>query len=210
MVLKYKIKEEYIYTGAILILVILVFPFFFKMLRPNLKLYKTSLSEVLKKDKELKIRKATISQIQKLKQEISQIEDEYKSFIQKVILGPESSEAVRVITALIEGLKIEFFSFQPLPIQIQKIGLSTRKDTGFLKFSQETKGMDFFIWEIPVAIKIKANYANLLDFIKRIEDASRFISIKNIQITKDPTTPFVHNAEITVSMFSLPPVRGIK
>ena len=203
---KSKIKEEYIYGAIILIVAASVFPFFFKRLLPNLKLYAAVVGEVRDKKKQLQIRKETISQITKLKQEITEIDEEYKNFTQKIILQPGTFEAVKVITDIAKGIKIEFLSLKPLPLE--RLELASREDEGFSLFFQK-EGKDFFLWEIPIAIKIKSSYINFLDFIKKIEDDQRFLKIKNIQLKKDPSTALAHNIEVTISMFSLPIEAGI-
>ena len=201
------IKEEYIFIGIVSILSVFILIFFFRMGIPNFNRYRKLVKEANKRDKELSARKATIVQIDRLKQEINKTESEYKSFAQKVILEPGSLEAAKAITNIAEGLNIDFISLQPLALQ--RIDLYTPKETENKKVPRkaekaEKAKIDFFIWEIPVRIKIRGNYANLMHFIKKIERGSRYIKIRNIQIQKDPASPFVHNASITVSMFSLP------
>ncbi|OQX86010.1 MAG: hypothetical protein B6D55_06695 [Candidatus Omnitrophica bacterium 4484_70.2] len=209
MMLRAKIKEEYIYGGVILILVFLSFPLSFRILLPKFKLYKTFFKDITKKEKELRVIKSALSQVERLREEIRGVEDKYNSLMRKVVPRPESLEAIKIITGLIEGLKIEFYSFQPLPLK--KIGFSSGSDNERPeKFSPKKEADNFFIWEIPVAIKIKTNYANLMNFIKRIEGASKFVKIKDIRIAKDLAFPFAHDAQITVSVFSLPSLGKIK
>ncbi|HEC69517.1 MAG TPA: hypothetical protein ENI31_04470 [Candidatus Omnitrophica bacterium] len=203
-----KIKEEYIYGGIILILVFLSFFLSFRMLLPKFKLYRASFMEVTKKEEELRVKKVTLSQIKRLREEIRGVEDKYRGFMEKVISQPESLEAIKIITELIKGLEIEFYSFQPLPLK--KIELFSYKSDNkrLIKSSFKKEKDSFFIWEIPVAIKIKTNYANLMNFIKRIEGAPKFVKIKDIRIDKDLTSPFAHDARITVSLFSLSPLEN--
>lgn len=207
MNIKPKIKDEYIYLASMVVLGALILFLFFKMSLPGLKLYRVQAKEVGEKEKELGIRKATVQQVNKLKQEINKIDEEYKSFTQKIILEPQTFEAVKVITDIAKGKQIEFLLIQPLPLR--KLELPGRKDEEASKLMQkQVKG--FFLWEIPILVKIKSNYANLLDFIKKIEDDKRFLKIKNIHIVKDPSTPLIHGTEITISMFSLPETQALK
>ncbi len=212
MVLRSKIKEEYIYGGAILILVFLSFSFSFRMLLPKFELYKTSLKDVTEKEKELRVKKSAISQVERLKEEIRGVENKYKDFVQKVISRPESLEAIKIITELIKGLKIEFYSFQPLPLNKIELFTYDSENEGLVGFSsnKREKKDNFFIWEIPVAIKIKTDYANLLNFIRRIENAPKFVKVKDIHITKDTASPFAHDAQVIVSVFSFPPLENVK
>ena len=227
--LRSKVKEEYLCTGIIVIAAVLVLPFFFQSGLPNLKLYRISLQELDKRDKELKSRKESIQQLQRLKQELSRTEEDYNNFLQQVILRPGSFEAVKVITDISAGLKIEILALTPLTMQ--RMDFTSYKDAGFLKFfqpegsglasdsqsrqpggsglaspsqSHQEEGRNFFLWEMPVLIKMKADYANLLKFIQRLEEARGFVKIKRIQIKKEAASPLTHSAELTISMFSLP------
>jgi hypothetical protein len=173
----------------------------FKADMPNLKRYINLKKEAADKEKELNIRKSTVQQIASLNKEIAKIDQDYKDFTNKVILQPGSFEAVRVLTDIAEGLKIEFLSIQPL--SPQRIELYNRKDEAFMKFLQKEK-KEFFLWEMPVAVKIKGSYPKILNFIKRIENSQRFLKIKKIQIAKDKDTPLMHNTDLVISMFSMP------
>jgi len=198
---KHKIKEEYILSIIVVILATTAVFGILKICLPNFKLYRSLSREVKEKDKELNIRKTTIVQIKKLKQDIDQIDKNYTNFTQKIIMQPGTFEAVKVITDIAKGLKIEFVSIQPSALL--KLELSSHNDGGFSKFLQE-EGKEFFLWEIPVSIKIKGDFGNILGFIKRLEEGERFIKIKQFHIKKDPSLPLAHDADISISMFSLP------
>ena len=202
MILKLQgIKKEHLYGGIIFGLAVLILFFFFKISLPNLKLGQGLLSKTALRAKELKARKETLAQVDKLKEELRLIEEDYESFTQKFFLQPQDMNAVKVITELTTGLKIEFISLQPLALV--KLDMSSHKEAGFLKFFQKEK-MDFFIWEMPVMIKLKADYASLLKLVRRLEESARFIRIKSFQIKKEPASPLTHMLEFTLSMFSLP------
>lgn len=201
MEIKSKIKEEYIFISAIAVISGLILLSLFKADLPNLKRYISFKKEAADKERELNIRKSTVQQIASLNKEITRIDQDYKDFTRKVILQPGSFEAVRVITDIAEGLKIEYLSIQPLPTQ--KIELYNRKDEAFMKFLEKEK-KEFFLWEMPVAVKIKGSYPKTLNFIKRIENNQRFLKIKKVQIAKDKDTPLMHNTDLVISMFSMP------
>lgn len=195
------IKKEHLYLGIIFSLAVLLLFLFFKISLPNLKAVQGLLAQSALRAKELKDRKETLAQVDKLKEELRRVEEDYESFTQKFFLQPQDLDMVKIITELTAGLKIEFISLQPLALV--KLDMSNHKEAGFLKFFQKEK-MDFFIWEMPVMIKLKADYANLLELVKKLEGSSRFIKIKRFQIKKETASPLVHNLEFTLSMFSLP------
>lgn len=207
MAQKLKIKPEYMYVSIIIILAAFFVALFFKYVQPNFKIHLKLSASLKQRDKELKIRQATIQQIHKLNVEFSGIEEEYQNFINKMNLAPLSIESVKVITDTAEDLKLEFLSLSPMPLKKTRLIQSENKASEELL---RKKGLYDFIWEIPVSIKMKIDFANLSDFIKRIEEGKRFMKINSIRITKNPSAPFQHNVDMVVSMYSLPEKAGKK
>jgi hypothetical protein len=201
MAQKLKIKPEYIYISLIVILATFFFVLSFRWVEPNIKVYSKLSSSLKNMDKELQIRQATIQQIHKLNMEFSDIEKEYQGFIKKMNLEPAGMETVKVITDTAEDLKLEFLSLTPMPLK--KIMLTKLENKTSAELLSK-KGLYNFIWEAPLSVKMKADFANLLDFLQRIEEGKRFMRIGAIRITKDAATPFVHNVSLVVSMYCLP------
>ncbi len=194
-----KLKEEYIYLGVIGILVITLF-FILKLNLPQFKQYKKLANKIERKKNELKKRSWVMKEIKKLGGDIEQITHQFEKFTQMTFPEPDNSEILKKITELAKDTKIEFISFQPL--EWEKVVLVSEEKKRRQRLQGSKK--EFFVWKLTLRIKAKSNYFELLKFIKKLESAKKFFKILNLNIIKVNQTPFLHNVELEICLFSLP------
>jgi len=194
-----KLKEEYIYLGVIGILVITLF-FILKLNLPQFKQYKKLANKIERKKNELKKRSWVMKEIKKLGGDIEQITHQFEKFTQMTFPEPDNSEILKKITELAKDTKIEFISFQPL--EWEKVVLVSEEKKRRQRLQESKK--EFFVWKLTLRIKAKSNYFELLKFIKKLESAKKFFKILNLNIIKVNQTPFLHNVELEICLFSLP------
>jgi Tfp pilus assembly protein PilO len=190
-------KNRQIYFYIILSLCLLLSAILFlRIILPSIKTWSALKKEIQHKDKELQLRYNTIQQNQQLKNEIAAIEKTYGDFNRMFFVRDDMPAAVKAIADISKDLQIEFISLTPLPSQ-------KLEDP-----SLENEKPGFSLWKTPISIKIKTNYLKLIDFIKRIEKANKFIKVENLRIKKNPSTLLVHDVEMTVYVFSLQPEKS--
>ncbi len=200
-------KEEYIYVGIIIILIGVIIFSFFRLNFPHFKKYNALKTETKRKEKELKKRKAVIHEIKMLGLDIARIGRRFEDFNKMAFLKPDNVEVLKKITDLAKDVKIEILSFQPLEwkkVELNEFGEGGKKDRRRKKKRKSDGQKKFFLWELDLRIKAKGNYFELLKFVKKLEKAEKFIRINTLQVNKDSTTPFVHNIELKISVFSSP------
>lgn len=194
------LKDKYIYIFIIFLLSATTFIFFFKANLPVIMSYGKMAKYVDRKEKKLIVRKAAANQIYKLEQEIGRMEIDSMSFVKIFCLRPETSRVIKAITELSRELKISFVSLQPFSAQKREI-IPEKKEAYFFF---EKEGLSFFLWEMPIAIKMKIGYFSFLEFIERLETGEKFVKIDNFCIKKASSNFFIQDVNIKISMFSLP------
>lgn len=161
--------------------------FFFRGVLPRVNTFFNLKKELERREIELKRLYDTVRQNQILKQEIAESEEAYGSLNNMLFLPNDVSGAVKEIANISQDLQIDFISLAPQSAKL-------------IKSSAE---VGFSLWETPISIKIKTSYAKLLDFVKRIEDSVKFIKIESFQVRKNPSTLLVHDAQMTLCVYSL-------
>jgi len=155
---------------------------------PSIKAWQALKKEAALKEGELQHRYDTLKEIQKLKQDIPAIEKTYADFYKKFFPRGDISHAIKEIADTSSDLQIEFTSLTPLQA---------------IKLGETSLGKNLSLWSIPISIKIKTDYAKLIDFIKRIENGRKFMKVENLSIRKNASTLLMHDIEMTVYVFSL-------
>ena len=56
--------------------------------------------------------------------------------------------------------------------------------------------------ELPVQVKLRCGYYDLVDFLKKIEQADQLMKISNIQVKNNPSHNWEHTVEFAISAFS--------
>lgn len=159
----------------------------FRGIYPGINSWFRLRKELAQKKTELKRRYNTAEENQRLAQEIAKIEKDYGEFNAMLFPPNDVSGAVKEIAKISQDLQIEFISLVPLSARV----------------ASSSPEIGFSLWEIPISIKIKTSYAKLLDFIKRIENSSKFINIDDFQITKSASNLLVHDVGLSLCVYSL-------
>ena len=187
-----KNRQIYFYIALSLCLLLSVILFLWAIL-PCIQNWATLKKEMRDKEKELQLRYNTIQQNQQLKQDIAKIEETYGYFNRMFFAQDDMPQAVKAIADISQNLRIEFISLTPLtPQKLEGASLEKEKEKP-----------NFSLWKTPISIKMKTDYLKLIDFIKGIEKANKFIKVDNLHIKKNPSTLLIHDVEMTVYVFSL-------
>jgi Tfp pilus assembly protein PilO len=92
---------------------------------------------------------------------------------------------IETLQEITKQAKLKFSSLEPAPIKKHEL--------------KETK--DVFV-ELPVKIKLKCSYYDLVDFLEKIETAKQLMKVADLSIRDDPTNDWEHSIEFSISAFS--------
>jgi len=154
----------------------------------SIKAWQALKKEAGLKEGELQRRYETLKEIEKLKKDIPEIEKTYTDFHKKFFPREDLSRAIKEIADISKDLDIEFSSLTPLSVN---------------KLGETSLNKSLSLWSFPILIKIKTDYAKLIDFMKRIENGPKFMKVENLSIRKNPSNLLMHEVEMTVYVFSL-------
>lgn len=177
----------YFFAAVCLILIIGSGLVFFKLIMPKQKILGSLRRTIKGRQIELARRQSTIQQNVRLKEDFLRLNKSYETYTDMLFLKEDVALVVKGFTNLSKNLKIEFVSIQPLPSKLVE-GIPDNAP--------------FFLRQMPVVLKMKADYPELLKFLGRLEKASKLMKIENLKIMKNNTTPFMHDIEVTLDVYS--------
>lgn len=185
-------KNRQIYFYVVLGLCFLLSALLFlRLTLPSIKSWALLRKEIQHREKELQLRYNTIKQNQQLKDEIATIERSYQELNRMFFVRDDIPAAVKALSDISKDLRIDFISLTPqVPQELRDLSLEKP---------------ELLLYKTPISIKLKTDYLKLIDFIKRLEKANKFIKIENLRIKKNPSTLRFHDVEMTVYVFSLQP-----
>lgn len=181
-------KNKLIFIGILVVGIFFAGNFIYNGILPSLRNLDSLKKELSLKKAELEKRYNTVQENKKLQEQIAQTQKEYENFSKMLFPLKDISNAVKEITNISQDLQIEFISLAPSPPS---------------ELARSSPEIGFYLWGTYVNIKMKANYVKLIDFIKRIENSPKYISIEKFQIKKNDQTLGNHDAEILLLVYSL-------
>ena len=92
---------------------------------------------------------------------------------------------IETLKGITEKAKLKFSSIEPAAVNKYII-----KETN-----------DVFV-ELPIRIRIRCGYYDLVDFIKKIETANQLMKISDLSIKDDASNDWEHSVDFLVSSFS--------
>lgn len=180
-------KNIYLFLGAGLVLVSLTALVFIKIIMPNIKTWRSLKNEVGTRQTELARRQSTIQENVRLREEILNAKNFYDNYTNMLFPTDDAALVVKELTNVTKNLKIEFNSIQPL-------------------FSKTVTEMPeyapFFLKQMLIVVKMKADYLELIKFLERLEESSKFLKIENFRMIKNKDNPPTQEMEITLNVFS--------
>jgi len=181
-----KIDREKLMAHLPLILQIAVVLFFliFVLIPLAGKIYRVN-NDLKEKNDLLTIKQRTYYDLSKLKNDLSGLEKRAAEYDQRLPPVVETNMLIDSFQDITRESKLKFTSIEPMAL---------------VKFELPDTG-DFY-YELPIRIKLKCGFFELVDFINRIEKNKRLMKVSSLQIRSNTGTPWDHQVEIVVSNFA--------
>lgn len=152
-------------------------------------------SEVNSKTEELARGSAILTTKDNLESEINRLNLELSSLKEKLFSDPEG--ILFYINRFAEETKISLNSIEPL----ERIQLEIPKEGKDSKAKPKDKDKEKYIKDIsqlPVNLKIKCDYHQLISFLKKIETAPKLILVDEIRIQSNPQDAWNHDIQLAL------------
>lgn len=131
------------------------------------------------------IKQRTYYDLSKLKKDLSGLEKQAAEYDQRLPPVVETNMLIDSFRDITRESRLKFTSIEPMTS---------------VKFELPDTG-DFY-YELPIRIKLKCSFFELVDFINRIEKNKRLMKISSLQIRANAGTPWDHQVEIVFSNFA--------
>ena len=105
------------------------------------------------------------------------------------------SKFLSELTHLASDLPMEFVSWRPEAVVSVLTTAEDKKD------KKDKKVLDYSIMQAPISVVLRADYNSLVNFLKRIEEADRFIKIDTFIIEPDQRNIYKHNIKMKLGIF---------
>lgn len=149
--------------------------------------------------KQIKEKKVDTTKIQiasdefeKLAKKINGLRQQSGTLDEKLYWEEDISKFLDKLTQLAADLNIEFVSLKPESV-IQPPKSKDKKDK---KESREN-----LLAQVPITVSFKASYSNLVEFLKRIEEADKFIKIDTFSIESEQKEIHKHNIKMLLVIY---------
>lgn len=123
--------------------------------------------------------------VKKTKEELEAYKVKVVEFEKRLPTRLKTTLLIETLEEITKQSKLKFSSLEPSPIKKYEL-----KETN-----------DVFV-ELPVKIRLKCGYYELVDFLKKIETAKQLMKVADLSIRDDPAQDFEHNIEFSISAFS--------
>lgn len=130
-------------------------------------------------------------------------EDEYRLLVEELGKTASKTEALRErlfwqkdiskfldeLTRLASGLDIEFLSLMP-------------EANPMIPPQDKEYAAKYSFSRVPITVKMRASYNNLLEFLRKIEEGKKFIKIDYLGITSEGNIVYKHNIQVKFSILT--------
>lgn len=123
--------------------------------------------------------------VKKTKKELEEFKIKVVEFEKRLPPRIKTNLIIETLQEITQQSKLKFSSLEPAPVKKYEL--------------KETK--DMFI-ELPVRIRLKCGYYDLVDFLEKIEAAKQLMKISELSIRDDPGQDWDHNIEFLISAYS--------
>ncbi|MFH0857923.1 MAG: type 4a pilus biogenesis protein PilO [Candidatus Omnitrophota bacterium] len=170
---------------SLLILFLLLYLVFF----PAVRQFHSLSREIKNRTIDLTRVKSPVQEYQVLEAEASNMGKQIDGLKNKLFWEKDISKFLNEITHLASS-GIELISFKP-ESSLPALGKEESAFGDKYKFSQT-----------PISVTLKSGYGDLVEFLKKIEEAEKFIKIEALTIENDPDNIYQHNVNIKFSIFT--------
>ena len=176
------IKKEYIIAlGAGVLVILVVFVFF--AVRPMLTSSASLVKEIGEKSGQIEKAQVTLKQEGDIKEAIKKVEGRLAYYKEQLPEERKTAWLLEELNRIAKKTGIQFVSVTPLP--------PNRYDIA--------GGGSYF--EIPMRIRLRCGYHHLGRFINAVENSSRFMKVKDLQISSSGKDISRHEVTLAISSF---------
>lgn len=127
----------------------------------------------------------TYFDLSKLKKELVDLEKKAAEYDRRLPVLVETNMLIDSLKAITRQSRLKFTSIEPV---------------GIVNFDLPDTG-DYY-YELPIKIKLKCGFFDLLDFMERIEASKQLMEITALAIKSNTESPWEHDVEIVISNFA--------
>lgn len=128
-----------------------------------------------------------------LEEQINKSKNQLEILKNKLFWEKDISRFLNELTQLAIDLPIEFVSLKPESVKLESVSLSILKDK---KDNKESKS--YVLAQVPISVILRTSYNNLIGFLRRIEEADKFINIDNLSIESEQRDIYKHNIKMNL------------
>ncbi|MFZ5800468.1 MAG: type 4a pilus biogenesis protein PilO [Candidatus Omnitrophota bacterium] len=169
---------KFLQVALTLLFIILVF---IPQGRKILRIY----GEIREKSDIMVTKERTYFDLVKLKKELVDLEKQAADYDRRLPVLVETNMLIDSLKAITRQSRLKFTSIEPI---------------GVVNFDLPETG-DYY-YELPIRIKLKCGFFDLLDFMQRIEVSKQLMKVTALAVKSDPESPWEHNVEIVISNFA--------
>ena len=123
--------------------------------------------------------------LDKVKKDFEDIKKKADNLENRLPTRIKTTFIIETLQEITKQSKLKFSSLEPA--SIKKYNLEETKET--------------FV-ELPVRVRLNCGYWDLIDFLRKIESASQWMKITDLNIKDDPSSEWEHSVEFSISAFS--------
>jgi len=181
-----KIDQERLMSLAPLLIQGAIILFFvFLVLIPQLKKIGSLSTQIKEKRDSLILMERGSSDMVNKKKKIADLEKKAADYEQRLPVLLETNMLIDSVRAITQESKLKFSSIEPMsPVRFE---LPDSKEVYF---------------ELPIKIRLRCSFFEMVDFFKKIETSKRLMKISMFSVQANPQNPWEHEVEVTISNFS--------
>lgn len=194
LVKKSSLKQEYIAIGISVFTIVGIIGAFYIMAMPPAKAL-FSVNAKIKKGRLIIPDASTYrSQYKELEKEIEAITQQIAKSKERLFWKKDIAFFLDRLSQIAEQLAVDFISIKP--------SLSPEPIISDDSGGKDDKQKTVLMFRNPINITMKAGYAELINFLARVEDSDRFLRIDELTIDPDNKDVLKRNVKMVLSIFS--------
>lgn len=197
--MRLKQEEQKIFIVIILAAIILSVVFYNLSFKPRLKKLRSLAPQVSKLNKDLRMLKKDLANIENLKRQLHEARQKTESDVKRFLTGNDLTPLMEEFSRLAKTNRVKIVNISP--VKTKDSSSSTAKTTK--PTAAQSQGTGVTLTEMPVSINVKGGYHNIGKFINALENSKLFIKVIDIDINTDYDDPLNHNASLLVSAYAL-------
>jgi len=184
--IKYR-NQRLLLAGISFFLLLLVVCYF--VFLPALRQSRLLSYQIKEKKTNLARLQALTGEYNRLEAEVNKTKDQLQILKNRLLWERDISRLLNELTQLASNLQIEIVSLKPesatLPREKEK------KEPG-----------DYLLARVSISVTLKSDYDNAIKFLRRIEEADKFINIDLLSIESGQRDIYKHNVKMKLSIFT--------